>query len=197
MVTYWYEKAQTQLGRGLARRFGLVATNMIRGESNNWVLSDAADLGTIYEAWSDEPWIVDGADVRVSIVCVASEPQQHKPVLDGCPTSKIWKNLSSGADDLTAAASLAANVAIAFRGFEKGGSFDISGEIARNWIALPLNPNGLSNKEVLRPLVAAADLVGRNRDRWLIDFTGRTEAEAALFEQPFSHLREHLTNRDC
>src|SRR5262249_16946189 len=68
----------------------------------------------------------------------------------------------------------------------------VKGDTARNWLLLPQNPNGTPNAAVLRPLVAAADLVGRGRDRWLIDFTGKTEAEAALFEEPFSYIQKHV-----
>ena len=191
LVTYWYAKAEQKIALGEARRFGLVATNMIRGESNNWVLSEAADQSRIFNAWADEPWVVEGADVRVSIVCIAAASASH-PQLDGEPVRRIWKNLSSGEFDLTQARRLSTNLSAAFRGYEKGGSFEVPGDVARNWLRLPVNPNGKTNAEVLRPLIAAADLVGRYRDRWLIDFTGKSEVEGALFEKPFAYLREHV-----
>jgi len=53
-------------------RVGLVATNSIKQASNRGVLTDiCADL-SIYEAWSDEPWTVEGAAVRVAIICFAN-----------------------------------------------------------------------------------------------------------------------------
>lgn len=43
---------------------GLVATNSIRGGANRMVLEPIAEAGAIIEAWSDEPWTIDGAAVR-------------------------------------------------------------------------------------------------------------------------------------
>jgi hypothetical protein len=48
-----------------------VATNSIRGGANRRVLDRIVEDSRIFEAWSDEPWIVEGAAVRVSLVCFA------------------------------------------------------------------------------------------------------------------------------
>ena len=69
LVCYWFEKAGQQIASGKAKRAGLVATNSIRGGANRRALRAATDKRRIFEAWSDEPWVVDGAAVRVSLVC--------------------------------------------------------------------------------------------------------------------------------
>ncbi len=69
LVCYWFAKAWRAVETGKARRVGLVSTNSIRGGANRRVLELIAQAGAIFEAWSDEPWILDGAAVRVSLVC--------------------------------------------------------------------------------------------------------------------------------
>ena len=69
LVCYWFAKAWEALQAGRAKRVGLVSTNSIRGGANRKVLEPIAEAGAIFEAWSDEPWTIDGAAVRVSLVC--------------------------------------------------------------------------------------------------------------------------------
>jgi type II restriction/modification system DNA methylase subunit YeeA len=71
LVCYWLAKAGEALAAGRAERAGLVATNSIRGGANRKVLDRIAEDAVIFEAWSDEPWVQEGAAVRVSIVCFA------------------------------------------------------------------------------------------------------------------------------
>jgi type II restriction/modification system DNA methylase subunit YeeA len=75
----------------------------------------------------------------------------------------------------------------------KGGAFDISGELARQWLALPLNPNGRPNTDVLKPWVNGMDVTRRPADKWIIDFGWTmTEAEAALYPAPFAYVQHHV-----
>ncbi|CAJ0881415.1 hypothetical protein AMST5_03243 [freshwater sediment metagenome] len=69
LVCYWFSKAWRAVGSGRALSVGLVSTNSIRGGANRRVLEPIAQAGAIFEAWSDEPWTIDGAAVRVSLVC--------------------------------------------------------------------------------------------------------------------------------
>ena len=69
LVCYWFEKAGRQIASGKAKRVELVATNSIRGHANQRALQVATEGRRIFEAWSDEPWVVEGAAVRVSLVC--------------------------------------------------------------------------------------------------------------------------------
>ena len=57
----------------------------------------------------------------------------------------------------------------------------------------PLNPNGRTNSDVIRPWVNGQDITGRPRDMWIIDFgTNMSEADAALYELPFEYVRKHV-----
>jgi type II restriction/modification system DNA methylase subunit YeeA len=96
--------------------------------------------------------------------------------------------LTASASDLTTARPLTENKGVAFMGDTKGGAFDISGDLARRWLELPLNPNGRPNSDVLRPWMNAMDLTRRSSGRWIIDFGWEMdEHEAALYEAPFAY----------
>jgi type II restriction/modification system DNA methylase subunit YeeA len=191
LVVYWFEKARAAITDGRSSRAGFVATNMIRGSANRKVLDSIVKELQIFEAWSDEPWIVDGADVRVSLVCFCKD-DEGQITIDGKGTAKVFADLTAGSLDLTTARRLVDNLNIAVRGVERGGAFDIPGALARNWLASPTNANGSSNREVLRPLATAKDMVRRSADKWIIDFSGKTEQEAAFYEQPFEYAVQKI-----
>ncbi len=50
------------------RRAGLLATQGIRGQANRGVLERIKESGDIFFARSDEPWVLDGANVHISFV---------------------------------------------------------------------------------------------------------------------------------
>ena len=198
-VCYWFVKAGEQVASGNAMRVGLVATNSIRGGANRRALRAATDGRPIFDAWSDEPWVIDGAAVRVSLVCFSGDDDGHRPQtrLDGEPADAIHADLTAsrgGAGiDLTGAGRVPANIGVAFMGDTKGGPFDIPGELAREWLRLPANPNGRPNTDVLKPWVNGMDLTRRPAGKWIVDFGwSMSEAEAALYEAPFGHVREHV-----
>lgn len=83
------------------------------------------------------------------------------------------------------------NAGVAFEGSKKGGAFEITREDADSTLAAP-NPDGRKNSHVVRPWVSGKDLTGRPRDLWIIDFGEMSEEEAALYEAPFEHIREHV-----
>lgn len=190
LVVYWFEKARAQVVLGLADRVGLVATNSIRGGSNRRVLERVLTQARIFEAWSDEPWVVEGAAVRVSIVCFGNGNDPAR--LDGAVIGKIGPDLSNGASDLTQARQIAENASVAFQGPVLVGEFDIAGAIARSWLQAALNPNGQPNSKVLRPLRNGRDINSRSRDMWVIDFHRMTQEQAALFEAPFEHVKAQV-----
>ena len=68
LVTYWFEKARAQIAAGKLQAAGLVSTNSIRGGANRKVLERIVETTRIFEAWSDEEWVNDGAAVRVSLL---------------------------------------------------------------------------------------------------------------------------------
>jgi hypothetical protein len=98
LVAYWFDKAWKQIEAGKSRRAGLVATNSIRGGQNRKVLDEiTSSHGKIFEAWSDEPWILEGAAVRVSIVCFSSAADDisASSKLDGKDVAEIYPDLTS------------------------------------------------------------------------------------------------------
>jgi type II restriction/modification system DNA methylase subunit YeeA len=190
LVTYWFEKARGAIARGQSQHVGLVSTNSIRGGANRKVLERICASGRIFTAWSDEPWINDGAAVRVSLICFAGV-SDSEVFLNGHFVTEIYSDLSapshSGPLDLTTAKSLKENAGVCIKGSEKGGPFDISGKLARQWLSKPENPNGRSNCDVIRPWANGMDITRRSSDTWIIDFHGMSEDEASLYEAPFEY----------
>ncbi len=108
--------------------------------------------------------------------------------LDGKEVGRINPDLTTGLN-LTLARPLTENRDGAFLGIQKSGPFDVSGGIARRWMTEPVNPNGRSNSDVLKPYWNGDDVTGRPRDMWFIDLPLRlSEVEVALFASPFRHL---------
>ncbi len=191
LVCYWFAQAVGQLSSGQAHRVGLVATNSISGGNNLPTLSLVKSESEIWEAWRDEPWVVDGAAVRVSLVMFGEPPSEIR-VLDGNEVSAIQPNLRTGVD-LSAAKTLKENNRISFIGTQKNGPFDIPGETARGWLSMPTNPNGLKNSEVVMPWTNGASIVRRDSDTWIIHFGSKmSEHDASLFEAPFEHVVENV-----
>ncbi len=196
LVCYWFAKAREAIDAGRTERAGLVSTNSIRGGANREVLEDIEEAGRIFNAWSDEPWVVEGAAVRVSLVCFDAEDRTDDLFLNGHPVPQINPDLTSSETNLTKAARLKENVGVAFMGDTKGGAFDISGEQARSWLELPRNPNGRFNSDVLRPWINGMDITRRPAGKWIIDFGWTmTEVDSALYEAPFSHALLEVRDR--
>ena len=228
LVCYWFEKARAHIEAGQCTAAGLVATNSIRGGSNRKVLDRIVESGRIFDAWSDEAWVNDGAAVRVSLVSFTApsrppgglEPKAPLPsgrhsreggnparkldsgqpaapgmtaFLDGVASPAIHADLTTGDGlNLSLAKPLAENANIGFQGPEKNGAFDITGELARQWLNQP-NPNNLSNSDIIKPRYNGLDLARRYSDGWVIDYgTSTTEVEASLYELPFQHVVEHV-----
>jgi type II restriction/modification system DNA methylase subunit YeeA len=190
LVCYWFEKARAQIEAGRAKRAGLLATNSIRGGANRKVLERIKHSGDIFWAESDRDWILEGAAVRVSMVGFDGGDDATR-MLDGQPATAISSSLATSID-LTKALRLSENSDLSFMGVTPAGAFDIPEALARSWMALPLNPNGRPNSDVLRPYLNGQDITARSRGVWTIDFGLMTNNEAALFEAPFEHLGKHV-----
>jgi type II restriction/modification system DNA methylase subunit YeeA len=187
LVCYWFAKAWKMMAAGKVTKVGLVATNSIRGGANRDVLKPIVDQGQIFEAWSDQEWTVDGAAVRVALICF-SQKDSRIAQLDGGPVSAIFGDLTASASstDLSRVPSLPENAGSAFIGDQKSGPFNIAGTTARSLITQPTNVNGRSNIEVVRPWLNGSDLTTRCSDTWIIDFGPHMSMmESALFEKPF------------
>ena len=193
LVCYWFAKVGRLIANGSIQSFGLVATNSIRGGTNRVVLEGVLKNAKIFDAWSDEPWVVDGAAVRVSLICCVPQNVEAVQFLNGTKVEQINSDLTAGTLDLTRAKKLKQNKGVAFQGDIKRGPFDISGDKARTWLSLPANPNCRPNSDVLKPWVNGIDLTRRPSGKWIVDF-GDTmnESEAALYEVPFEYIEKFV-----
>jgi len=186
-VMYWFDKAHAHLQSQRATAAGLVATQSVRRGASNDVLKRISATGRIFDAWSDEPWAVEGADVRVSLVCFGNT-KSAEAQLNGQHAKTINADLSSSLN-LTESRPLTENKECCLVGGQKGGSFDVPGDIARQWLALPRNPNGRPNSDVLFPWANGRDITDRPSDHWLIDFGPSISSDqASLYEAPFRHV---------
>jgi len=191
LVTYWFERARALAESAQVKRAGLLATQAIRAGSNLKVLQRIAESGSIFMAWSDRPWTLDGAAVRVSILGFDNGTEQTK-TLDDRRVQRINPDLTSETN-LMEAQPLRENALLGFKGQEKNGEFDIGADIARDMLEAPLNPNGRPNSDVVHPWVSGTDIAHRPRGIFIIDFgVDRSEEDSALYEAPFEYLRQHV-----
>ena len=191
LVTYWFEQSRVMIDIGRAKRVGLLATNSIRQQQNRPVLERIKETGDIFMAWSDRPWVLDGAAVRVSMVGFDNGEEVSR-TLDGALVQNINSDLT-GSLDLISARQLAENLNIVYMGDTKGGAFDISADVAMKMVSVPVNPNGCSNADVVRPWINGLDITRRPRGMWIIDFgVAVPEEDAALYEVPFEYVRRKV-----
>ncbi len=186
LVVYWFEKSRAHIEAGNCQRAGLVSTNSIRGGANQSTLARIGETTKIFNAWSDEEWINEGAAVRVSLVCFGDGGEAK---LNGISVDAIHADLTAGEGlNLTQAKVLKSNAGVGFIGTQKSGDFDIDGSLARTWLRQP-NPNGKSNSDVVRPWVNGMDITRRPSDTWIVDFgVSLSEQAASQYEIPFEHI---------
>jgi hypothetical protein len=191
LVCYWFEKCREKLEAHKVRRCGLVATKAIAKNVNLPVLVRLNDSAQIYNAWQNEPWVAEGAAVRISIICFAAknEPTGRCRV-NGSEVTHINPNLTSGLDT-TSVVRLEENTNSVFIGVQQSGPLSVSHDQAIEWMQSPTNPNGRRNSEILSAYASTDDVVGRPTEEFLIDFpAGLTEVAASEFERPFEFLRK-------
>jgi hypothetical protein len=185
-VMFWFYKCAAAIQTENLTTFGLVATQSIRSGQSATVLAAALQYVAVFDAWSDEPWVVDGAAVRVSIVCACSHKsdnsQRHLNGEEVGGTISERLSLSNSNDAHT----LAENRRVAFQGLIPLGPFDVEGNVARRWLRAA-NPHGISNACVLTPIRNGNELTKlRMEDSWLLSFPDARE-KANLFEAPWQH----------
>ena len=158
------------------------------------MLSPITKQYQIFDAWSDEPWINEGAAVRVSLVSFGN--CSGRSFLNGTNVARINSDLSASNVgvlniDLTTAVVLTESQKAAFSGFKMNGSFDVPEKIAQDWLAMP-NPHGEANSEVLHAYANARDITTRSRNQWVIYFRNLSEVDASLYEKPFEWVLRHV-----
>lgn len=190
LCCYWFEKARAHIAAGKCKRAGLLATQRVRTGANRELLRHILETGGIFWAESDRPWILDGANVNVSMVGF-DDGNDKTRTLDGRAVLTINANLTSSAD-VTQARRIKANIGLSFMGDTKVGPFEIPEILAREWLPLR-NPNGKSNSDVLHPWANGLELTRQPQHLWIVDFPpGMTEEEAAQYEKPFEYILQHV-----
>lgn len=200
LVSYWFANAAAMASSERLSALGLIATKSIgKGASNKPLSKLVTDTDfRIFSASRNQPWVVDGAQVRVAVVCAKRSPTDFE--LDGKPSGLINPDLTAGLD-VSKAKPVRENRNCAFQGVKLNGPFEISDSLARSFLQEPTNPNGKPNSEVVRRFAGNDDVTMRDRDAWVLDFTDYPEStDAALFEKPFQHVRtqvaEHRRTRE-
>ncbi len=188
ICTYWFEQSRKRVENTDGLRVGLLATQNIRGGASRKVLDAIKQTGDIFFGISDRDWILDGANVHISMVGFDKGTEQSR-LLDGSPVTTIYSNLSASSD-VSTVKPLAENGGIAFIGSCKGGPFDITFETAQELFADAGNPNGRPNSDVVRPVVNSQDLLNRTRPRWIIDNADKTLADACMYTGPHRIVEE-------
>ena len=187
LCCYWLEKARALIEMVKCSRAGLLATQGVRFQSNRAVMSRIKETGDIFEAYADMNWVLDGATVHISVVCF-DDGSEDVRMLNGEVAGRINIDLTRGAD-LTLAKRLQENLDIAFRGIDKIGEFDIDEATAISMMGQS-NPDGRSNRDVIKRWINGKDITERSRDVWAIDFgVNLPETEAALYEVPFEYAK--------
>jgi len=209
LVTYWFEKARAQIAAGKLQGAGLVATNSIRGGANRKVLERIVETTRIFEAWSDEEWVNEGAAVRVSLIGFGPfVGVDRSSRLDGVEVTSIHADLTADID-VTKTPKILENLGKSFQGVTPSASvnkklreqlglpyasFNLEGNDARKMLKEPATMSGEPMAAVVRPYLIADDITTRPLDRFIVNFVGRDEMAASMFEKPFeaiSNVRLH------
>jgi hypothetical protein len=218
--------AQSRTGRFEDRLDQMDDRRIDRASGGDRHAGEAALAGAvslrIFNAWSDEPWVNDGAAVRVALVCFGSpidsvgwvertrETQQRPATdaeiplstipatLDGQPVAAIHADLTGqrlGGDG--AGVDLTGAVALV----ENAGTA-FQGPEKNGAFDIPgevardwlklPNPNGQTNSQVLKPRWNGIDLTRRPQDIWIIDFGTDTPSESAAL---FEKPFEHVLSQ--
>jgi hypothetical protein len=190
LCVYWFSKCEVALQKNAAS-FGLVATKGIAKGTNNAVLKRIFESSNcrIFDAWTNEEWIIDGAEVRVALVCVLRDPcNSVESMLNGKRASTINSDLTEGLN-FVAARSNNQNAKIAFQGVKLNGPFEVNDATARQMIAEPTNVNGEKNSRVLKRFIQNDDVTERPGLSWVVDFSDFKSRELApQFQSPFELL---------
>ena len=187
---YWFEKARAHIEAGKTRRAGLLATQAIRFPSSRPVLSRIKGSGDIFNAISDKDWLLNGANVNISIICF-DDGSETERVLDGTKIDNINPDLTSNVD-VTRARRLSENSGISFMGDLKVGPFEITDELAAEMLGQG-NPNGKPNSDVVKRWMRGRDINQVSSNTWIIDFgIDMSEADATLYEAPYQYVLENV-----
>jgi hypothetical protein len=188
LCCYWFEKARSQIERSKCTRAGLLATQAIRGGSNRGVLERVKRSGDIFFAISDREWVIDGANVHISLIGFDDGTQNRKS-LDSQPANVINSNLTHFADH-TSCRRLGENLNLWCYGSQQKAKFDIPPQLAIALLVAP-NPTDLPNSDVVKPSLNGIQVLRETHESYVIDFGEENRlGQAALYEKPFEYVAQ-------
>jgi len=214
LVTFWLAKALDIFRNDDdLEGVGFVVTNSIRDRGNRETLAPLFKDYAPTNIWSNEKWEVNGAAVTVAIINIARESDKP-PMLDDVEVRGVHPNLTpdiiDGYPDTSNVPRLKNNKGRSAQGVipraeikrkhkeELGlpdATFNLTASQAEELLAMPVNPNGRTNQDVIKRYVIADDITSAREPRFIVDFTGMTEAEAELYEAPFEHIQNVKLHR--
>jgi type II restriction/modification system DNA methylase subunit YeeA len=187
LCCYWFERARQQIEAGRCKRVGLLATQGIRGGSNRRALERIKTTGDIFFAESDREWILDGANVHISMVGFDNGAESER-LLNGQHAASINANLTVGVN-VNQAGRLQENFGTSYIGTTKKASLDIAESLAIGFLRQIGNPNGNCNSDVIFPYANGLTVTRRPADDWIIDFGERSQEDASAYEEPFEFVK--------
>ncbi|MEI7908852.1 MAG: DNA methyltransferase, partial [Verrucomicrobiota bacterium] len=205
-VMFWWQKAAELVRDGKAKKFGFITTNSIHQTFNRRVIEPflSATKNPLHLTYAipDHPWIdsADGAAVRIAMTVAApghaagllekvisehAREDGENEVTLSRSGGVLAANLQIGAD-LGSAVALASNDKVAGMGVAlHGAGFILQPEEAEAFRA--------SGPQAIKAYLGGADLLRNPRERYLIDFSFMTEAEAlALNPAAYQHVLNHV-----
>ena len=193
LVAYFFLRALSLLKP--AGTLGLIATNTVaQGDTREVGLDQMVERGfTITHSIQSRPWPAASANLEYAAVWGTRDS-----VSDGVPfacddeqVARISTLLEPFGSVDGAPERLGENAGIAFIGcYVLGKGFIVEPEEARAWIA-----EDPRNADVLFPYLNGEDLNSRpdaSASRWVIDFDGRSERQASLYDLPFERVVEQV-----
>lgn len=172
---------------------GIIATNSVAQGATRQVGLDRM-IGSgfqITRAVRSEPWPAASAVLQYAAFwgTKATVDDGVLAVADGVSVSRISSSLEPAGRVEGKPYSLRANSSMAFKGIETyGRGFVVNPQLASEWIEADTR-----NAEVLAPFLNGDDVnshPAQQASRWVINFGGRSEEEAARYQLPFKHVQE-------
>ncbi len=217
-VLYWWNMAASKVRSGNARRFGLITTNSLSQIFNRKVpaqhLTAKKNPLSLIFAVPDHPWVKasDKAAVRVALTVGVAGKQPgtvyqvvRESGLDtDAPDVELEGQIGEIASDLTIGPELTslkplrANERLCWQGCKLVGKhFQIKPDMHSRFLKDSPQAGNFTPA-----YWAGGDITGKRRERFVIDFTGLSETEAAdRFPHMFQHLLDYIkpgrdANRD-
>jgi len=199
LVAFFFRKAFRELRRGGA--FGLIATNTIgQGDTRESALTKILQSGgTIFSATRRRRW-PGSAAVIVSVVHVSRDVIPETVTLDGAEVARVSAYLLAGNVDGEPRQLLGQQRELfAALGNKPNGRGFVFSDRGNGHLPLKLKDDLLAAhpqfEDILKPYLGGSELNNSptlSSDRWIIDFGGRTLAEASKFPELLQLVEVHV-----